>query len=141
MRNDLAGWLAPNRLYPGVADALRGAMGDPGADVSIVTTKQARFTHTLLRDLAGVDMPMERIYSQVRRGAQMGALAAAICHAMRLAHMQALHPHPSTHTDGQRPPQDGGPGPPGGTGGARDAPGVCGGQAEHTGSGGQDTRL
>lgn len=68
MQDDLAGWLAPNRLYPGVADALRGAMGDPGADVSIVTTKQARFTHALLRDLAGVDMPMERIHSQTASG-------------------------------------------------------------------------
>lgn len=66
MREDLAGWLAPNGLYPGVADALRSALADAASDVSIVTTKQARFTHTLLRDLAGVDLPMERIYSQVR---------------------------------------------------------------------------
>ena len=66
MQADLAGWLAPNRLYPGIADALRVALADAGSDVSIVTTKQARFTHTLLRDLAGVDLPMERIYSQVR---------------------------------------------------------------------------
>ncbi len=75
MAADLAGWLAPNRLYTGVADALRAALADAALDVSIVTTKQARFTHALLRDLAGVELPMERIYSQVK----MGVLVLVLC--------------------------------------------------------------
>jgi hypothetical protein len=66
-------------LYPGIADALRVALADAGSDVSIVTTKQARFTHTLLRDLAGVDLPMERIYSQVRLSALLRGTMQA-CH-------------------------------------------------------------
>ena len=35
----------------------------------IVTTKQARFTHTLLNQMAGVDIPMERIFSTTVSGA------------------------------------------------------------------------
>ncbi len=68
MREDLAGWLGANALYPGVAEAVRAARATPSYDVSIVTTKQARFTHALLRDLGGVHMPMERIYSQTVSG-------------------------------------------------------------------------
>jgi len=68
MLEDPQGWLAPNALYPGVADALRAALADPAAQVYIVTTKQARFTHALLRDLAGVELPMERIFSQTVSG-------------------------------------------------------------------------
>ena len=52
MKEDLAGWLAPNRLYPGAAEALARALAaSPRVRVAIVTTKQARFTHALLRDL------------------------------------------------------------------------------------------
>lgn len=36
--DDVQGWLAPNRIYPGVAAALQGAMGDQ--ETYIVTTKQ-----------------------------------------------------------------------------------------------------
>jgi hypothetical protein len=39
--SDLAGWLAPNRIYPGVADAVRAALAG-GDEVYVVTTKQAR---------------------------------------------------------------------------------------------------
>jgi hypothetical protein len=35
---DLSGWLAPNRIYPGVADAVAAAMQQ--SEVYIVTTKQ-----------------------------------------------------------------------------------------------------
>lgn len=38
---DLAGWLAPNRIYPGVADAMHAAVAR-GDEVYIVTTKQVR---------------------------------------------------------------------------------------------------
>lgn len=64
----MAGWLGANRLYPGVAEALRACVANPALDVYIVTTKQARFTHALLRDLGGVELPMERIYSQTASG-------------------------------------------------------------------------
>lgn len=37
---DLPGWLAPNRIYSGVADALRSLK--EREDVYIVTTKQVR---------------------------------------------------------------------------------------------------
>ncbi|URD79803.1 hypothetical protein MUK42_05440 [Musa troglodytarum] len=56
--NDLSGWIGSNRFYPGVADALRFA----SSQLYIVTTKQARFADALLRELAGVSLPAERIY-------------------------------------------------------------------------------
>ncbi|CAD5196991.1 unnamed protein product, partial [Musa acuminata subsp. malaccensis] len=56
--NDLSGWIGANRFYPGVADALRFA----SSQLYIVTTKQARFADALLRELAGVTIPAERIY-------------------------------------------------------------------------------
>eukprot|EP00244_Chara_vulgaris_P000268 TRINITY_DN1043_c1_g2_i1.p1 TRINITY_DN1043_c1_g2~~TRINITY_DN1043_c1_g2_i1.p1 ORF type:complete len:299 (-),score=34.41 TRINITY_DN1043_c1_g2_i1:359-1255(-) len=58
MQTDLAGWLGANRLYPGVADALRFA----SSPIYIVTTKQTRFALALLKDLAGVDFPEDRIF-------------------------------------------------------------------------------
>ncbi|XP_010918743.1 uncharacterized protein [Elaeis guineensis] len=58
MQNDLSGWISANRFYPGVADALRFA----SSQVYIVTTKQSRFADALLRELAGVTIPSERIY-------------------------------------------------------------------------------
>ena len=38
IESDLQGWLAPNRIYPGVADAVRVALKQEEA--YIVTTKQ-----------------------------------------------------------------------------------------------------
>ncbi|OIW01967.1 hypothetical protein TanjilG_11541 [Lupinus angustifolius] len=58
LKTDFAGWISANRLYPGVADALRFA----SSRVYIVTTKQSRFADALLRELAGVIIPPERIY-------------------------------------------------------------------------------
>ena len=40
LADDLDGWLAPNRIYPGVADAMQALMDRH--EVYIVTTKQAR---------------------------------------------------------------------------------------------------
>jgi hypothetical protein len=37
--SDLAGWLAPNRIYPGVAEAVKEALAG-GDEVYVVTTKQ-----------------------------------------------------------------------------------------------------
>ncbi|KAI8469636.1 MAG: hypothetical protein J3K34DRAFT_454173 [Monoraphidium minutum] len=79
---DLAGWLAPNRIYPGVADAMRAALAG-GDEVYIVTTKQARFTHTLLRDMAGIDFPMDRIHSTTVSGEPKSGV---------LARLMAQHP-------------------------------------------------
>ncbi|KAL2478748.1 hypothetical protein Fot_47762 [Forsythia ovata] len=58
MDNDLATWIGANRLYPGVPDALKFA----SSKVYIVTTKQSRFADALLRELAGVIIPPEKIY-------------------------------------------------------------------------------
>ncbi|CAM8974466.1 hypothetical protein QQ045_030429 [Rhodiola kirilowii] len=56
--SDLTTWIGANRLYPGVADALKFAY----SRVYIVTTKQGRFADALLKELAGVSLPPERIY-------------------------------------------------------------------------------
>ncbi|KAM3206846.1 hypothetical protein ACQJBY_062173 [Aegilops geniculata] len=58
LENDLSGWIGANRFYPGTADALKLS----SSELYIVTTKQSRFTGALLRELAGVDFPSERIY-------------------------------------------------------------------------------
>ena len=88
MADDMRGWLAANALYPGVADAMRAALADARADVSVVTTKQARFTHAILSDLAGVPLPLDRIYSQTVSGRPktevLAALAARAPPAARL---------------------------------------------------------
>ncbi|WIA23028.1 hypothetical protein OEZ86_009943 [Tetradesmus obliquus] len=76
--DDLAGWLAPNRIYPGVADAVAAAMQQD--DVYIVTTKQAHYTEVLLRDMAGISFPSDRIHSTTVSGepkaSVLGRLAA-----------------------------------------------------------------
>lgn len=58
LEKDFATWIGANRLYPGVSDALKFA----SSRVYIVTTKQSRFADALLRELAGVTIPPERIY-------------------------------------------------------------------------------
>ncbi|XP_026663639.2 uncharacterized protein LOC103715476 isoform X2 [Phoenix dactylifera] len=58
MQTDLSGWIGANRFYPGTGDALRFA----SSQVYIVTTKQSRFADALLRELAGVTIPSEKIY-------------------------------------------------------------------------------
>ncbi|KAG2641542.1 uncharacterized protein LOC120669413 [Panicum virgatum] len=58
IENDLSGWIAANRFYPGTADALKLS----SSETFIVTTKQSRFAEALLKELAGIDFPYERIY-------------------------------------------------------------------------------
>ncbi|KAK6918369.1 hypothetical protein RJ641_016791 [Dillenia turbinata] len=58
MEKDLATWIGANRFYPGVSDALKFA----SSKLYIVTTKQSRFADTLLRELAGLTIPPERIF-------------------------------------------------------------------------------
>ncbi|KAH6757833.1 hypothetical protein C2S51_038630 [Perilla frutescens var. frutescens] len=55
---DFATWIGANRFYPGVPDALKFS----SSKLYIVTTKQGRFADALLRELAGVTIPPERIY-------------------------------------------------------------------------------
>ncbi|KAL4452021.1 hypothetical protein ABPG75_007683 [Micractinium tetrahymenae] len=66
MAADLEGWLAPNRIYPGVAEAMQALM--QAHEVYIVTTKQARFTEAILRQMAGIAFPLDRIFSQTVSG-------------------------------------------------------------------------
>ncbi|KAK2630883.1 hypothetical protein QOZ80_UnG0720300 [Eleusine coracana subsp. coracana] len=58
IKNDFSGWIGANRFYPGTADALKFS----SSEVYIVTTKQSRFAEALLKELAGIDFPSERIY-------------------------------------------------------------------------------
>ncbi|CAF1807173.1 hypothetical protein Bca4012_028912 [Brassica carinata] len=59
INNDLTTWIGANRFYPGVSDALKFA----SSKIYIVTTKQGRFAEALLREIAGVIIPPERIYA------------------------------------------------------------------------------
>ncbi|KAJ3678567.1 hypothetical protein LUZ60_002370 [Juncus effusus] len=58
IETDLPTWIGANRFYPGVVDALRFS----SSEVYIVTTKQSRFAQALLKELAGINIPSERIY-------------------------------------------------------------------------------
>ncbi|CAN4125087.1 unnamed protein product [Withania somnifera] len=58
MNSDLVSWIGANRFYPGVPDALKFA----SSKLYIVSTKQSRFADALLRRLAGITIPAERIY-------------------------------------------------------------------------------
>jgi hypothetical protein len=40
--SDLKGWLAPNKIYPGVADAIKATLKSDDTEVYIVTTKQVQ---------------------------------------------------------------------------------------------------
>ncbi|GIM02068.1 hypothetical protein Vretimale_6800 [Volvox reticuliferus] len=73
---DLNGWLAPNRIYEGVAGPVRTAM--ERHQVYIVTTKQAHYTEILMRDMASVPFPPDRIFSQTVSGRPKGEVLAAL---------------------------------------------------------------
>ena len=87
MAADLDGWLAPNRIYPGVADVVRALMAS--SETYIVTTKQARFTETIIRQMAGIPFPMDRIFSQTVSGRPKAEVLAAL--AERHPGAGALH--------------------------------------------------
>eukprot|EP00192_Tetraselmis_astigmatica_P013614 CAMPEP_0117681762 /NCGR_PEP_ID=MMETSP0804-20121206/19187_1 /TAXON_ID=1074897 /ORGANISM="Tetraselmis astigmatica, Strain CCMP880" /LENGTH=336 /DNA_ID=CAMNT_0005491605 /DNA_START=1 /DNA_END=1011 /DNA_ORIENTATION=+ len=84
IKEDLAGWLAPNRFYPGIAEATKVAFDDPNGAMYIVTTKQARFTETLMRDMASIPFPLEKIFSQTVSGRPKSEV---------LAMLQERHPN------------------------------------------------
>lgn len=66
MKADLKGWLAPNKIYPGVSDTVKALV--ESQESYIVTTKQARFTETILSEMAGIQFPADRIFSQTVSG-------------------------------------------------------------------------
>ena len=67
MEKDLQGWIDANRIYPGIAETVRDLIARH--EFYVVTTKQARFAEAILRRLAKVDLPPERIFSQAESGA------------------------------------------------------------------------
>ena len=67
MEKDLQGWIDANRIYPGIAETVRDLIDRH--EFYVVTTKQARFAEAILRQLAKVDLPPERIFSQAESGA------------------------------------------------------------------------
>jgi len=73
---DLAGWLAPNRIYDGVVAPVKDAMTHD--EVYIVTTKQAHYTEIIMRDMAGINFPADRIYSQTVSGRPKGEVLAQL---------------------------------------------------------------
>ena len=84
MEADLDGWLAPNLLYPGVAEACIAAENSSACDVFIVTTKQARFASAIMERKGNLVIPPERVFSQTVSGipktavlADLGAAAPA----------------------------------------------------------------
>lgn len=56
--SDVEGWVAANRMFPGVVDALNFA----AADVYIITTKQTRFARLLLESAGVHGIADDRIY-------------------------------------------------------------------------------
>ncbi|MEW5297073.1 MAG: hypothetical protein WDW38_005882 [Sanguina aurantia] len=80
---DLDSWLAPNNIYPGVADLVRTALEQQ--ELYIVTTKQAHYTELLLHNMAGVPVPMERIFSQTVSGRPK----SEVLHALEARHPDA----------------------------------------------------
>ncbi len=64
IRDDLAGWLAANRFFPGTVEALVRVLAD-GVPVTIVTTKQERFVTALLKG-AGIEFSADRLYGLER---------------------------------------------------------------------------
>lgn len=66
IQSDLDGWLAPNRIYPGVPEVIDQLMVEH--EVYIVTTKQARFAEMILERMAFIDFPSDRIFSQTTSG-------------------------------------------------------------------------
>ena len=68
MAADLDGWLAPNLVYPGVAEACIAAEDSANCDVFIVTTKQARFAQAIMRRKGNLRIPDDRVFSQTVSG-------------------------------------------------------------------------
>ena len=68
IRDDFDGWLAPNALYPGVAEAVKKAQARSDAEVKIVTTKQGRFALAILERMGGVIIDEADMFSTTVSG-------------------------------------------------------------------------
>ena len=66
--NDFDGWLAPNALYPGVAEAVLAAQKRSDAAVKIVTTKQGRFALAILERMGKISIADDDMYSTTVSG-------------------------------------------------------------------------
>ncbi len=64
IRQDLPGWLAAQRFYPGIADRLRAIL-QSDVRVFVLTTKEGRFAHLLL-ERNGVPLPAGRVWGKER---------------------------------------------------------------------------
>ena len=72
MEADLAGWLAPNLIYPGVAEACIAAEESDKCDLYVVTTKQARFASAIMERRATRRPGQSRLLADRLRLAQDG---------------------------------------------------------------------
>ncbi|KAK9800246.1 hypothetical protein WJX73_005837 [Symbiochloris irregularis] len=86
MASDLKGWLHMNRFYPNAPELLQHTIDQH--ETYIVTTKQARFTHSLLNEMAGVPFSQDRIYSTAETGQPKSAV---------LTMLQERHPDRQYH--------------------------------------------
>lgn len=68
IKADLDGWLAPNALYPGVAEAVLAAQARTDGEVKIVTTKQARFATAIMAKMGGITIAEEDMFSTTVSG-------------------------------------------------------------------------
>lgn len=70
IEEDLPGWLAMHKFYPGAIANLQrwlsGASGEARRDVTIITTKESRFVRELLAR-EGVDFPEHKIFGKDTR--------------------------------------------------------------------------
>ena len=68
IEEDFDGWLEPNALYPGVAEAVKRAQARSDAAVKIVTTKQGRFALAIMERMGGLVIPEEDMFSTTVSG-------------------------------------------------------------------------
>uniref|UniRef100_A0A7S0VAF5 Uncharacterized protein n=1 Tax=Polytomella parva TaxID=51329 RepID=A0A7S0VAF5_9CHLO len=68
IQKDLKGWIHANRLYPSPAAVLKKLVSQRLAHSYIVTTKQARYTDLILREMAGIELDPDHIISQTVSG-------------------------------------------------------------------------
>ncbi|MBI2563584.1 MAG: HAD family hydrolase, partial [candidate division NC10 bacterium] len=64
IQRDLPGWLASQQFYPGIADRLRALLRGE-VRVFIITTKEGRFAHMLLK-ANGVTLPTVQVWGKER---------------------------------------------------------------------------
>ncbi|MGF1494411.1 MAG: HAD family hydrolase [Microcoleaceae cyanobacterium] len=62
IQQDLTGWLALHRFYPGVTDHLKRMLASP-IKLVIITTKEERFTRSLLQQ-ADLEMPEGTVFGK-----------------------------------------------------------------------------